>query len=333
MTAFPELIRVLWAQLELEMSAVTTFVWLSVLITTLLVMSKLRGGFNYRWEYAFSPVSTTLLGSGIWHLILLYLERSAQAEHEKGSSFQVFIHQQKARLLDLVVSTLESLGLVVVILDLSEFLNRVSSGKERHPTADRLCYSTLAFALVSLVLRLQRSAQAKSIEMIEEEGEEYYLEWRKNTRFPVVGIFLNQVFNLLGATTMVCAGGACNSLYISSITLFFSSIGISLTDWLPFLNGLGFVFVIVALVSLYSAKKSVLYPPFYLGCLFSLIILLEILGLFHSVPVLVVANVGMIGCSLYNLKNNMAPIVGRKKNKRKKRAAAQPTDLEDLTKL
>lgn len=299
------------------MAAVQTFVWLSVIASTLLAMSKLKGGFNYRWEYVFSPLVAACLAAGCWHTLLLWFERSNKLEVERDASLQTAIHQRKAALYELVTGAFEGLFLVAVLLDLSEFLNRVSSGRQRHPDADKLCYTLLVGAGVSMVLRLNRSAHLKSVEMIEEEGEAYYLEWKKNTRFPVVGIFLNQIFNLLGATTMVCAGGACNSIYISSITLFFSSIGISLTDWLPFLNGLGFIFIVIALLSLYSAKKSLLYPPFYLACCFSFIILLDILGVFHHIVLLVSANLGMVGCSCYNLKNNMAPVsFGRKKKKK-----------------
>ena len=306
------------------MAAVQTFIWLSVIISTLLAMSKLKGGFNYRWEYVFSPVAAASLAAGCWHMLLLWFERSAKVEVDRDASLQAAVHQRKAALYEQVTGAFEGLYLVAVLLDLSEFLNRASSGRQRHPDADSLCYSLLAGAAGSMVLRLARSAHLKSIEMIEEEGEAYYLEWRKNTRFPVVGIFLNQLFNLLGATTMVCAGGACNSIYISSITLFFSSIGISLTDWLPFLNGLGFIFIIIALLSLYSAKKSVLYPPFYLACGFSLVILLDILGLVHHIALLVSANLGMVGCSCYNLKHNMAPVSFRRK---KKKPAVKETKL------
>jgi hypothetical protein len=221
-----------------------------------------------------------------------------QEEEENTHSLQLFIHEQKVKLYDQVISVFDSLFYVLALIDLAEFLNRVSAGVERHPDADRLCYSLLGGCLVSMFLRVNRSAHLKSIEMIDEEGEDFYNEWKKNTRFPVVGIFVNQIFNILGATTVVCAGGACNSIYISSLTLFFSSIGISLTDWLPFLNGLGFVFVLVALFSLYSAKKMVSYPPFWLGCIFSFFILLDITGVYHHVAILVLANGGMIGCSL-----------------------------------
>lgn len=312
------------------MGVIQTFLGLSAFISTLLVMSKLRGGFNYRWEYALSPLELTLLGAGLWHLSELLRDHWTREQEEQTFSLQMYIHEQKVRLYDMAISTFDCFFYVVALFDLSEFLNRAELSGERHPDADGLCYTLLIGCIVSMFLRINRSAHQKSIEMIDEEGEDYYNTWKKSTRFPVIGIFLNQIFNILGATTVVCAGGACNSIYISSLTLFFSSIGISLTDWLPFLNGLGFVFVIIALFSLYSAKKELTYPPFYLGSIFSLFILLDITGVFHHTILLVAANVGMIGCSLYNLWTNAAPMRGRKKKKAKKHYQQATTEAKKL---
>ena len=300
------------------MGITQTIVGVAAIITTLLAMSKLRGGFNYRWEYVLSPLILSILGVGLWQLAALFMDDSSTEEEDSTISLQLYLHEQKVKLYDQITPAFDHFFYVIALFDLSEFLNRATSGAERHPDADRLCFTLLIGCGLSMFLRINRAAHLKSIEMIDEEGEESYLEWKKNTRFPVIGILLNQIFNLLGATTMVCAGGACNSIYISSLTLFFSSIGITLTDWLPYLNGLGFVFVVVALLSLYSAKKSVTYPPFIIGCLCSLIILFDIVGLFHHLILLVIANVGMIGCSFYNLKANSAPLRLRKKKKHKK---------------
>lgn len=300
------------------MGIVQTILGIAVIITTLLAMSKLRGGFNYRWEYVLSPLIVSLLGCGVWQLVQLFMDDSSTEEEESTHSLHLHIHEQKVKVYDQITPTFDHLFYVIALLDLSEFLNRATSGAEKHPDADRLCCTLLLGCLISMFLRINRAAHLKSIEMIDEEGEEGYLEWKKNTKFPVIGILLNQIFNILGATTMVCAGGACNSIYISSLTLFFSSIGITLTDWLPYLNGLGFVFVIVALLSLYSAKKSVVYPPFIIGCLCSVIIFFDILGVFHNLACLVLANLGFLGCSLYNLKANSAPLKLRKKKKHRK---------------
>ena len=164
-------------------------VWLSLLAVTLLTMSKLRGGFNYRWEYVFSPLIVAMMSSGIWHTYLLIEERTMKAEYDKSCPFQLFIHEHKGRVYDILIPAFESFTGLLILLDLSEFLNRAMLSKERHPRADLLCLTLLASFGVSMLLRLMRSAHQKSIEMILEDGEEYYLEWRKNTRFLSLAYF------------------------------------------------------------------------------------------------------------------------------------------------
>ena len=53
----------------------------------------------------------------------------------------------------------------------------------------------------------------------------------------------------------ICSGGACNSIYISTVTSILSSFSIPLTLAVPILNILGYILQVVGLVSLYSANK------------------------------------------------------------------------------
>ena len=39
----------------------------------------------------------------------------------------------------------------------------------------------------------------------------------------ITSVLINGLLNFLGGTTTICAGGACNSVYISTLSLFFSS--------------------------------------------------------------------------------------------------------------
>ena len=63
------------------------------------------------------------------------------------------------------------------------------------------------------------------------------------------------ILSSLSTPLTICSGGACNSIYISTITSILSSFSIPLTLAVPLLNLLGYILQIVGLVSLYSAKK------------------------------------------------------------------------------
>ena len=67
-------------------------------------------------------------------------------------------------------------------------------------------------------------------------------------------VILN-ILSSLSTPLTICSGGACNSIYISTITSILSSFSIPLTLALPLLNLFGYVLQIIGLISLYSANK------------------------------------------------------------------------------
>jgi hypothetical protein len=78
---------------------------------------------------------------------------------------------------------------------------------------------------------------------------------------------MNPVIGFLGSSTIICAGGACNSVYISVITSFFGAFGIAIAELLPYLDGLVILLILFTLYSLYIKKKSCLYFPYLIGCI------------------------------------------------------------------
>mmetsp|Transcript_2542 Transcript_2542/g.237 ORF Transcript_2542/g.237 Transcript_2542/m.237 type:complete len:81 (-) Transcript_2542:78-320(-) len=71
----------------------------------------------------------------------------------------------------------------------------------------------------------------------------------------------------MGNTMSICAGGACNSIYISTISAFFSAFGVPIFEYIHYLNFLVYIFMGVSLFSLYTVKHSILYAPFLLSLL------------------------------------------------------------------
>ncbi len=53
----------------------------------------------------------------------------------------------------------------------------------------------------------------------------------------------------------VCSGGACTSIYLSTVTSILSSFSVPLTLVVPVLNYLGFALQLVGLLSIYTANK------------------------------------------------------------------------------
>ena len=67
-------------------------------------------------------------------------------------------------------------------------------------------------------------------------------------------VLLN-VFSSLSMPLTICSGGACNSIYISTVTSILSSFSVPLTMVVPVLNVIGYLLQFVGLFSLYTANK------------------------------------------------------------------------------
>jgi hypothetical protein len=81
------------------------------------------------------------------------------------------------------------------------------------------------------------------------------VDHRHNTARSVVKEVLLNIFSSLSMPLSICSGGACTSVYISTVTSILSSFSLPLTLVVPILNYLGFVLQLVGLLSIYSANK------------------------------------------------------------------------------
>lgn len=114
---------------------------------------------------------------------------------------------------------------------------------------------------------------------------------------------MNAVFMMLGQSVTVCSGGACNSIYISTLTSICSALGIPVVEWLPYVQKSVFLLLFFNVYTLWSVKRSFAYPPCLITCLSTTLLAYDIL-LCHSTLIMVVANVAIIAAAIMNMKYN-----------------------------
>jgi len=130
----------------------------------------------------------------------------------------------------------------------------------------------------------------------------------KNTS--IITTMLTPVFNFLGGSFVICSGGACNSIYGSTISAIFGAFGISISEWLPYLDGVTLILVFISVYVLYYAKKSLTYKPFILGCIGAVLIVISTLFLETRYPIYA-GNVCLIGAAIWNSRLNKAKLFGK----------------------
>jgi hypothetical protein len=138
--------------------------------------------------------------------------------------------------------------------------------------------------------------------------------------FGVVSTTLNTIFSmltsLLTTTFFVCSGGSCHTLYVSTLSSFLSAVGLSVLDWMPYLNGLTFLFLLIGLLSLYIKNKSFKHKPFLLGLISATSIITSIL-FYESRLLLYGGNLGMIVAAIWNGRSDQPTLSFPKKKANK----------------
>jgi len=119
----------------------------------------------------------------------------------------------------------------------------------------------------------------------------------------------------MGNTMSVCAGGSCNSIYMSTISAFFSAFGIPIVEYIHYLNFVAFFFVGLSLVSLYSANNTAKYPPFIITAIGSAFILFDIIFSLHDY-ITYVGNVLLIAGAIWNSRLNKFSIASHRKKQK-----------------
>jgi hypothetical protein len=112
---------------------------------------------------------------------------------------------------------------------------------------------------------------------------------------------ISTIMSLLSTPITFCSGGACNSIYMSTLTSLFSSFSLPMTVLLPFLTIVSLLLQSVGLVSLFSVKRFS-YLPFWVY-LVSMCLQLVLESW--------ICGIGMVGAVIWNAKYHKH-VFGRK---------------------
>jgi hypothetical protein len=266
-------------------------------ITVVLTYAKLEGDlFFFNWKMVLSP---TLLY--LFVLTLQYFKRLIiidQENYDVNSSLKL----NRFKLLDHFFHFVLSLLMLFFVgyIAYSQDLNNSNVSKKP-------LYITVA---LYLIIQFIYSYVSKSM-----DNESYLPMNNEKKNASVLTSIMTPILNFLSSSFVFCSGGQCSTIYGSTISAIFGAFGISVSEWLPILDWLTLLLVIVSVVVLYYAKKSLTYKPFILGCVAAVLIFAA--TAFPQIRYLVyVGNVFMIVAAIWNSRLNKAGFgFGKKKAK------------------
>ena len=123
--------------------------------------------------------------------------------------------------------------------------------------------TTIWGILYSLIRKIP---QFKLKEEKKEENNSIILAFVSSLLGPLLTYFSNMM--------IICSGGACTQIYISTITSILGAFGVTLSEISKYMFPLTCILLGISLLSLYIKRKKLLHGPFLLGVFSSIIIIL-----------------------------------------------------------
>jgi hypothetical protein len=155
--------------------------------------------------------------------------------------------------------------------------------------------STTIWGVLYSIIR--KMPQLKLKEQAKEENNSIFVAFASSLLGPILTYFSNMM--------IVCSGGACTQIYISTITSILGAFGVTLSEISKYMFPITCILLGISLLSLYIKKKKILHPPFLLGLFSSILI---ILGKYYEKTVLskfiLPGNILMIISAIWNARIN-----------------------------
>ena len=104
--------------------------------------------------------------------------------------------------------------------------------------------------------------------------KEYEKEKNNSTIIAFITSLLSPALTYFSNMMIICSGGACTQIYISTITSILGAFGVTLSEISKYMFPITCVLLGVSLISLYIKKREILHKPFLLGVFSSILIIL-----------------------------------------------------------
>jgi len=263
-------------------------------VTAILAYSKVEGDlFFFTWNMTLTPTMVYLL-----ILSILYLKQVIWLD-EKTYKESYSIKTNRFQLLDNFFHLVFSLVMLFFVGYAAHFLD---AGVKKVSTKPMFAALALYMVVQGVYSYVSKRLENSTILPVTNEKETSSL----------ATAIMTPILNFLGTSFVFCQGGTCSTIYGSTISAIGSAFGISVSEWLPFLDWLTFLLVLVSVGVLYYAKQELTYKPFLLSVFAATIIFADTFVLQMRYPIYL-GNVLMIAAALWNSKLNKAGLFAKKK--------------------
>ena len=273
------------------------FLYICLFLTTYFLYLKITDRFIALWRVTFYPIYIYLF---IKTLISFYTiiknDNISSIQKEKTDLF--LNNLEISNLLNIYIISnffkfILYLLLICIIYNIHSFLD--NRNDEFLIASFKFLISTTIWGILYSLIR--KIPQFKLKEQMKEENKSIILAFVSSLLGPILTYFSNMM--------IICSGGACSQIYISTITSILGAFGVTLSEISKYMFPLTCVLLGISLLSLYIKRKKILHGPFLLGIFSSVII---ILGKYYEktrlTKLVYPGNILMIIAAIWNARIN-----------------------------
>ena len=296
-----------------NISSPNLFLYTCLLLTSYFLYLKVNDKFIALWRVTFYPLYLYLIVNSLLRFYLIIKTdslSSTEKEKEYLSGLQI------PNLSNIyVISNFYKFVLYLLIIC---FIYNIHSFLDIRD--DNFLFASLKFLIIAclwsiLYSILRKMPQLKIKESLNIEKSNSYIVAFISS---LIGPFLTYLSNML----IICNGGACTQIYMSTITSLLGAFGVTLSEVSKYMFPITCILLGISLLSLFYKKRSFTHKPFLLGIFAAGFILVGKYYEKTKIKYLTYpGNILMIAAAIWNVKINKfsgLPVYYNQQNKKNK---------------
>ena len=241
--------------MDLTIMESNIFVYISCLLTSFFLYQKFNDNFMAHWRVTFYPLYIYLIPNCIYYFyLIIYSDILIEKKGIDKSNILSNIY-----LISNFFSFILYILCIIEIYHIHQFLDTKND--------DYLFSSILILIIIfstCLIYSFIRQLSIFSIREIE-KFKSIYLSFASSLIFPALTYLSNMM--------IICSGGACTQIYVSTITSLLGAFGVTISNLSKYMFPITCILMFISVFSLYIKKKKLTHPPFILGVFSAIIII------------------------------------------------------------
>jgi len=253
---------------SLEILKPNIFLYLCLFLTSYFLYLKITDRFIALWRATFYPLYLYLITKALISFYLIIKnDNASKNEKEKEKNNIILNNIEILNLTNIYIVSnffkfIFYLLLICFIYNIHSFLDY---------RKDEFLISSIKFLIGTTIWGLAYGLLRKIPNL---KLKEYKKEKNNSAVIAFITSLISPALTYFSNMMIICSGGACTQIYISTITSILGAFGVTLSEISKYMFPITCVLLGVSLISLYIKKREILHKPFLLGVFSSILIIL-----------------------------------------------------------